>query len=78
MPRFDRDATVTFSYVVTADTKEEAEALFAEALGPDWAYGLSLSDLEHPRIEEKDWYTDISCLGPELKGEPGEANRSSA
>jgi hypothetical protein len=56
MPRFDCDATVTFSYVVTAATKEEAEVLLTEALGPDWASLIGSPDVEeHPQIEEGSW-----------------------
>jgi hypothetical protein len=67
-------ATIDFEYIVTADTKEEALALLTEALGPDWAWDLSLDDIEHPQIEEGTVGTDISCLGPKLVDESSEAS----
>ena len=65
MPRFECEATIQFGYIVTADTKEEAEALLAEQLGPDWAFQCDQpDDIEHPQIEEGPYRSDISCLGP--------------
>jgi hypothetical protein len=64
MPRFECEATINFSYIVTAANKEEAEVLLAEALGPDWDIQCSSPDVEHPQIDEAPYYSEISCLGP--------------
>jgi hypothetical protein len=65
MPRFDCEATISFSYIVTADSEEEAIALLTEQLGPNWWGNFSPDDIEHPQIEEGEYGTDIICLGPE-------------
>jgi hypothetical protein len=66
MPRFDCEATISFSYVVTAASKDEAETLLAEQLGADWEDQVGQPDnIEHPQIEQGAYGTDISCLGPE-------------
>jgi hypothetical protein len=67
MPRFECEATIRFGYIVTAATKEEAEALLAEQLGPDWGNQCDQpDDIEHPQIEEGACSTEIDCLGPVL------------
>jgi hypothetical protein len=64
MPRFECEATINFSYIVNATSEEEAKALLTEALGPDWENQCSSPDVEHPRIEEAPYGSDINCLGP--------------
>jgi hypothetical protein len=49
MPRFECWATINVSYIVTAASKEEAEALLAEQLGPDWWFQCDQPDVEHPQ-----------------------------
>jgi hypothetical protein len=66
MPRFECVASLQFTYIVTAATKEEAEALLTEQLGPDWGNQCGQPDIEHPQIEEGEYApdTDILCLDP--------------
>src|SRR6516164_10252943 len=64
VPRFECEASIHFGFIVTAATKEEAEALLAEQLGPDWEGNFSPADIEHSQIEATTCSTDISCLGP--------------
>jgi hypothetical protein len=65
MPRFECQATITFGYIVTAASEEEAKARLTEALGPDWENQCSAPDVEHPQIEEGPWGGEIMCLGTE-------------
>jgi hypothetical protein len=68
MPRFDCLATINWSFVVTANTEAEAEAVLTEALGPDWGSHIGSPDLEEdPRIEEGLTYdSEVTALGLEL------------
>jgi hypothetical protein len=65
MKRFACQASIHFDYIVTAATKEEAEALLTEQLGPDWAGNLQPDDIDHPQIEQGACDTEINCLGEE-------------
>jgi hypothetical protein len=64
--RFECEASITFTYFVTAATKEEAEALLTEQLGPNWETQCGQpDDIEHPQIEEAEFLSaGIICLGP--------------
>jgi hypothetical protein len=65
MPRFECEASIHFDFIVTAATKEEAEALLAEQLGLDWETQCGQpDDIEHPQIEQGAYGTDIVCIGP--------------
>jgi hypothetical protein len=57
-------ANVSYCYIVTAATKEEAIALLTEQLGPEWENDLPPHDIKHPQIEEDGMMSDIDCLGP--------------
>jgi hypothetical protein len=65
MPKFDCDATITFSYVVTAADAEAAVILLGETLG-SWDQDLSPDDIEDSRIEGPTVSSDVSCIGVEL------------
>jgi hypothetical protein len=65
MPRFECEASIHFDFIVTAATKEEAEALLAEQLGPDWGTQCDQpDDIAHPQIEQGTYGTDVLCIGP--------------
>jgi hypothetical protein len=71
MPRFECIAAIEFDYIVTAATKEEAEALLIEQLGPGWEGYIQPDEINHPQIEQGGYSTDISCIGEE-ENEDGE------
>jgi hypothetical protein len=65
MLRFECEASIHFYFTVTAASKEAAEALLAEQLGPDWGSQCDQpDDIEHPQIEQGEYSTDVLCLGP--------------
>jgi hypothetical protein len=64
MKKFEFDVALHFDYVVTAATKEEAEALLLAALGPDWERWCHAPDFDvaNPAIEEGGVYGEVDCM----------------
>jgi hypothetical protein len=58
MPKFAVEATVHFTYHVEAESKEAAEALLTERLGPNWH---DQEQIEDPRIEPP--FIDAEIMG---------------
>jgi hypothetical protein len=66
MKRYEVEASIHYSYIVTAESKEEAEILLTEALGANWENQCCApDDIEHPQIEEGPIGSDILCIGAE-------------
>jgi hypothetical protein len=69
MSRFACTATVTFGYVVSADSEAEAQALLVTALGDDWGQHISSPYIEEdPRIEETTYDFEVDCIGEIVPG----------